>query len=221
MPTLTYDTVNGYHCAEHGKGYCEHWKAIGNSKPARKEVMDLTKLVERIPHSGYWPAGADPSLLRTERWPEVKGFKHDADCLRCAFDADLAAVPQDTVEAVREAVAHAIKFDVKESDGARWEYPDSEFAALMDAIEPAIRSALAARPVRAVLTEEQVAPILDPYFRMMDAYQVELGRDLRVNRSVHTAQVTAALNAALDRQHAEPPADATTDSFHLDDGARD
>ena len=41
MPTLTYDTVNGYHCAEHGKGYCEHWKMIGRSKAARKkEVMD-------------------------------------------------------------------------------------------------------------------------------------------------------------------------------------
>ena len=171
MPTLTYDTVNGYHCAEHGKGYCEHWKAIGNSKPARKEVMDLTKLRDK------WRKRAEYFQNSSNKCGPSKADS----IIGCIADLDaaLAAVPQDTVEAVRVAALRPI--------GTHFTLTQ------LEQVDAAIRAVLAARPVRAVLTEEQVRVAC----RGVNLKYSEVANDY--------ASLTAALNAALDRQHAEPP----------------
>ncbi len=41
-------------------------------------------------------------------------------------------------------IMHAIRYEVKESDGAHWEYPEREFEALMGPIKKAVDAALAA-----------------------------------------------------------------------------
>jgi len=151
--------------------------------------MNLTKLVERIPHE--WSASNAVTPPRHLQW-----------CLRCAFDAALAAVPQDTVEAVlHEAKQHVY---------ARCEYDDSLAPLTWDdeAAKAGLCSVLAARPVRAVLTEEQVDRAMEEAMEPSGIACQECGDDGLI---LNPKLFTAALNAALDRQHAEPPA---TDTQH-------
>ena len=114
---------------------------------------------------------------------EAQGYTNCADEL----DSALAAVPQDTVEAVREAVA---PYCTAEGD---WDRDD---------VRAAIRQALAARPVRAVLTEEQVDRAMEEAMEPSGIACQECGDDGII---LNPKLFTAALNAALERQHAEPP----------------
>jgi len=126
--------------------------------------MDLTKLVERF------------AQLGKEAYFESK-FERSATFDFCSVELRKApaAVPQDTVEAVRVAALRSI--------GTHFTLTQ------LEQVDAAIRQALAARPVRAVLTEDEVR---------------ESFHSLNL-RAEHVVGLTAALNAALDRQHAEPP----------------
>ena len=148
--------------------------------------MDLTKLVGRIPHEGK---GGDVYGM-----PNYSGCR--ANCLRCAFDAALAAVPQDTVEAVREKM---------------WSILEQRFMAGIpiwpgnQEMDAEIRAVLAARPVRAVL---------DAGLLIQEWYAVHTSTGMSYINASPTkwfAAYAERLNAALDRQHAEPPA---TDMQH-------
>ena len=137
--------------------------------------MDLTKLRDK------WREQAK------RQWEDGdNGQSIQSDACADELDAARAAVPQDTVEALAAAASH-------------WHDEMSDHrtdAPAYGQLRSAIRSVLAARPVRAVLKEEQVGKALE-----------ESEQDM--STGTPRSRFTAALNAALDRQHAEPPATST------------
>ena len=169
--------------------------------------MDVTKLVERIPHAKDWRGHESVEAPMTSA-----DLPCHTSCLRCAFDAALAAVPQDTVEAVREAVERhsistSVAYAVREAKcSCGWEVraaahdTTSVVAEANKHVNAAIRSVLAARPVRAVLDAELL---------IQEWYAVHTSTGMSYINASPTkwfAAYAERLNAALTRQHAEPPA---------------
>ena len=149
--------------------------------------MDLTKLRDK------W---RDQAKRQWEDGDNGQSIQSDA----CADELDsvLAAVPQDTVEALREAVVAA--------DNRFYSRPLSDTTTKrMDVLDAAIRSVLAARPVRAVLTEGQVR--LDEAKWWRDSYNT-VGSVEQRNIAYNSRQVRI---AELERQNAEPPENATVE----------
>ena len=153
---------------------------------------DLTKLRDKWREIAANFRSSEKDLLPAER-PFNRQVALQLEMCADELDAALAAVPQDTVEAVREAVR-----------GFMCETWDAEEIAGVDA---AIRQALAAQPVRATLTEALDALYRDNHrwstrpcstcSAISEATGVAFGCDKMANREPR---------AALDRQHVEPPA---------------